>query len=220
MLSHFLRAASVSSLSFVAGVGVDAATITIPATANAGDIAIYWDAPAQNGNFIPDSTITGWTRVINDYTTVAGGGTGSSQRQQVFIRILQTGDAGTTVPGYNGGSTVGARRKIMLVFRGNIPIKTYSFNNYTFEFTTGTPTNKTISTSLAAIPAVAIGMYRAGAVIPSFTFTPTQDGIQNGGSNAAVMYYKTYNSSPSNITIGMTDNSALNYLAGFYLSVT
>jgi hypothetical protein len=215
-----------TSVSFVASVGVDATTITIPATAQAGDIAIFWDAAADSTSFSTpiNTSISGWTKVISQYFNTGAGGSGDQQQQQVFIKILTSGDVGSTITGSSVNTATGARRKIIAVFRGtsisaNSSINNYTFNGFTSEYSSATPANKTITSSSGKTPSIAIALYRIGGSPSTYSFSPTQDGSQNGGLDTTLMYWKMYNSSPSNITIGMTDGGNLNYLGGFYLSL-
>lgn len=71
----------------------DTNTPTIPASAQAGDLAVLFYCLVQN---IVQTDPTGWTRIaiVNDSVTSAG----------LWYRILQAGDAGTTVTMTSGAS--------------------------------------------------------------------------------------------------------------------
>ncbi|RWO94464.1 MAG: hypothetical protein EOQ97_32095, partial [Mesorhizobium sp.] len=107
-------AASVNPVSFLTSAVSTVATITVPGTILAGDIAFLVDA-------IVDSTLTpvypaGWTTI--DEVAVTGAG-GSSTRMICSYKILVSGDAGATVTGM---ASPNPARKSMLVFRGSAPI--------------------------------------------------------------------------------------------------
>lgn len=207
------------TVSFVAGAGVDANTITIPASAQAGDIAVLFDAAADSAAFTINTTISGWTKVISEYALNPGGAGGSAQHQQVFVKVLSAGEPGTSITGSSVTTAPGGRRKAMAVFRRSTSISSFTFSGYTFEYNASAPANRTITSSSGTAPVIAIALYRIGGSANGFTFTPTQDGAQNGGADTALMRWKLFNTSPSNITIGMGDGG-FNYLGGFYLTLT
>lgn len=209
---------AISSLTVVDTANADASTITIPSTAAAGDIAVFCDL-AAGSTVTPNSfTVSGWDKIIEEFSNIASGSTGGIQRAQIFVRILTSADPGTSVTGYSADSTAGARRKVMVVYRANKSISSYVFAGYTFQYLTTDPPSRVIAAGSGVAPLIVFGVYRATATLTS-TFTPAAEGSVLSGTTAQLSY-KSYVSGPLDTTIDINDAGNLNYLAGFYLQVT
>lgn len=95
----------VSSISFQASATSTATTITVPATAAEGDIAILFDTSTTVTNTFP----SGWTSILGRTTT--------GLRTNISYKILASGDPSSSITGI-----AGAARKVMLVYRTDVPI--------------------------------------------------------------------------------------------------
>jgi hypothetical protein len=126
---------SAPTLTFVAQAfqtATTSSTITIPATAAVGDIAILFDRQNNNSNTTL-AVPSGWT-LINTRSV------NPPLRATVSYRILTAGQPGTTIAGQ--GLTA---RKIMVVYRPNAPITTATVLTNT---TSGSPNTTAAAASL------------------------------------------------------------------------
>lgn len=121
-------------------------TITVPATAAAGDIAVLCDS--RMGTSSSAVTPTGWTNVVNYYN--------SPYRLMVSYKVLAAGDVGATVTGIASGTIT---QKIMLIFRpsGLGP----SVNSGTFSTAATVNSMSSISTSATGrgVPSVLLATF-------------------------------------------------------------
>lgn len=202
LLAHSTR---VSSLSFVASATSASSTITIPATAQAGDVAILYDV-ANSGSTPTSVTPTGWTAVRSDSATFS--------RQNSSAAILSASDAGATITGMTGSNWV---NKSLIVVRPNIPATAIVAAGANGEITASTPTDQTVSASAGSIPLVVVAGYTVNGTLGTLTFSPSQDATVSNGIFQRLRY-KIYNSTPADVTVGMADGGT-NWMQSFYLQV-
>jgi hypothetical protein len=112
-------------VTLLAAVTATAASIVMPAGLRAGDLALLFDAPA--GGNSPRVVPPGFTSLYAIATTGSWG-----RHHGVAMRVIASAsEGGTTLTGSAGtvdpGTGVVNSRKILLVFRGNVPIKTATY---------------------------------------------------------------------------------------------
>jgi hypothetical protein len=120
--------ASTTSMTYITNSNSLGTTITIPATATTGDIAVLWDMSLTTTNTVP----SGWTQ-INTATTTA-------MRFTISYRKLGSGENGTTITGMTGTT-----RKVMAIFRGNVVPTTITPTVFGSQATTLTPSNQSMT---------------------------------------------------------------------------
>jgi hypothetical protein len=193
-------AAVVPSLTFVASsfqTTTSNFTITIPATAAVGDIAILFDR--QNTPSAGFVTPTGWTTIATRFV--------STNKVNISYKVLTAGDPGLTITGQ--GTTA---RKIMAVYRPSQPINsvtvvTNSQGGNTSATTTGSSFggfgNLTQDlTAQTQRPILAYAFWSQGAV-STFTRTSTltaEREITDGGGFTWVRMF-VFNPSSSTSTV-------------------
>jgi hypothetical protein len=207
-------AAGGTSLTFVASAiqpGTGFATITIPATAAVGDIAILFDR--QNSTSSTQVTPSGWTQI----TTALSAVTGANQlRITISYRILTAGQPGSQITGQ--GSVA---RKIMVVYRPSTAITTATvLTNSSSVSANSTAAASNLTTNLTAEtlrPILAYSFY-AQTAVTTFTRTSTltaeREITDGGGFTWARMFVFNPGSSTSTInthTMGTSNVAAIKY---------
>jgi hypothetical protein len=178
-----------------------ASTITIPATASSGDIAVLFDTSTTTTDTIP----SGWTRITGVTTT--------GIRQNVSYKILSASDPNTSITGM-GGTT----RKVMVVYRGNILISNVLPTVIGSQATTATPTNQSLTGE--AGPMIAFAVYSATGAVTTRGWSAGSPTEYSSVSTSAI-YVKaliTNSGTPSTTTISMSD-SGTNALQSFRLKL-
>jgi hypothetical protein len=202
VLAHRLRrksgAAVLTSLTFVASAVSNANTITIPAGAQAGDLAVLFDKPV--GTVSGSDPPTNWTSIL---------GAGGTNGLAVSRKLLVGGDPGASVTGITGS---GNSNKVMFVFRPDAPITTVTASTWGQQITANNPTPQTVSASGQPTPLVVFG--GAGVTSGTAAFSTASPAFDSTVANAAglvIAGYKIYNSSPADHSIDMNDlgNNAL-----------
>ena len=208
-------AAGGTSLTFVASAiqpGTGFATITIPATAAVGDIAILFDRQNSTSNTTA-ATPSGWTQI----TTALSATTGSNRlRITISYRILTAGQPGSTITGQ--GSIA---RKIMVVYRPSTAITAATvLTNSSSVSAAAISAASNLTTDLTAEtlrPILAYSFYATTAAV-TFTRTSTltaEREITDGGNFTwARMFVFNPGSSTSTInthTMGTSNQAAIKY---------
>lgn len=143
-------------------------TITIPASAQAGDLAVLM---ATNITVGAQSDPSGWTRIVNQEA--------ASPVLTVWYRIIQSGDASTTVT-TTGGSTDSL--EMVLLRKATGAISSVTVSGETIQQSTGVPSTQVQSASTATNPFIVFGVYACGiAVLSSFSMYFT-GGIAGSGN--------------------------------------
>lgn len=189
-----------SSISFITSASATSgsSTITIPASAQVGDLAILCDFTISASS-IGSATPSGWNVIIDD----GGAASGWYTRAHMVYRIIQTGDPGSSVSGLSAEYN---EEKIMLVFRANSKINSVHFGSVNNERTGNNPSPQTVTTTGVETPLVVLGFYGCGSSgsISPRTFTPAADG-EISSSGQGYVKYKIYNSSPADHSVDMDD---------------
>lgn len=202
VLTEILQNASASS---------SGSTINVPGTVVAGDLLVLLDwavlgSPAA-------VTPSGFTQAF----TVAG----ESSRLSCTYKIAVGGEG--TITGMNGG----ANCKLMVTFRGNIPLTTAVAASTDAEIvgSGGNPNEQVVASGSGAVPLVVLGLYTAAGISSEVTarsFTPAKDSevhVDTGDEDAYIAW-KIYMSSPADVTIDETFVGSRAGLGSCYIAVT
>jgi hypothetical protein len=212
--------APLTTLTFVSGTGVDAASITIPVGGATGDFAVIYDMASNADCGTAPTTPTGWTQIFQKTLNLNSGDPGDCNTITAWGKILAAGEPGSSITGSDWTTAAGARRKIVQVFRPGPSVAVGFTINDLQEQTgiAGDPTSQTIASATGPVPLVTQAMYRGAAGGYTQTHTPAQDGETASGTTAFVRY-KIYTSSPANITaVDMTDSGIHNSLLTYYVT--
>jgi hypothetical protein len=176
-------------------------TITIPATAQIGDLAfligldVFGAAPAPSG-----------------WDTFHSGGFGV-----VAAKIITSGNPGSSVTYASGGSS--NNRGMMAVFRGSRPVVSFSdpapFN---FQATAGNPASQNVSPTPADEILVLAGWSGLGAVSPRTATPPVND--QQGADTRQWVGYAHRQGSSESFTFDMDDEGNMNVFTSGWLQVS
>lgn len=199
------------TLSFVASAVTGGSTFTIPASAQAGDVAILFDRVSNTTT--PTSVVpSGYTQIANNVQ--------ATERGIVSYKKLEAGDPGSTPTGMNGDTF---NSKIATVFRPSSAISTVTVGSVNGQATGDNPSQQTVTVASVQTPLIVFGHY-AGEIGKSYTgitFSPTHDAQIQGNLDANRARYKIYNESPSDTTVDLGDTgSPANILQSFYLRVS
>lgn len=132
-----------------------AATITMPSGVRAGDLALLFDATA--GGNSPRVVPAGFTSL---YAIATTGGWG--RHHGVAMRLITgASEGGTTLTGSAGtvdpGTGVVNSRKILLVFRGNVPIRSATYVPGVSTGSNGNPGTVTLNSGAGTPPLILWG---------------------------------------------------------------
>ncbi|SFU21020.1 hypothetical protein [Mesorhizobium sp. YR577] len=193
----------------VAVVGSNAATITIPADSQAGDLAVMYDFAVGTLSAPPTVTPPGWTAVTNN-------GNGDT-RGITSYRILTGGDPGDTITGMNGDDI---NRKVMRVLRGRQPVTTATSGGWDGNITVvaNSPGNISVPASGGSTPLVVLGFAASRGTVNTFSSSPAFDSAN--AASATRTGYKSYKGTASNHTVSMTQAGDRNGLAAGYFQIS
>lgn len=186
-------------------------SITIPATARAGDVAVLYDVARSSSSAPSLVTPPGWANKINDTITVT--------RFAVCIKVLTGDDPGATIAGMSGDAQ---NEKMIVVFRPNAPISAMVASTFTHEFTNSAPSPQLIAASGAQPPVIVLGGVGGTGLASAFSAASPAFDAQVTASNNLRVGYKLYNSGavPANHTIGANDLGSRTSLWGGYLTLS
>lgn len=207
---RLLTAGRAQAFTFVASATSTGTTITIPATAQPGDLAVLFNAIGASS--VTAAVPTGFTSIID---TSLLGGLGGDNRSIASYKRLVTGEPNSVITGMTGGDA-GFRTMIMLVFRPIGRIAVVTIPAWTGQATDGNPTLQTVVALGLPVPLIVFGLawaFTAGTVAfstasPAFDATVTLD----GGSAYLIVGYKIYNSAPADHSIDKNDDGSGNTL--------
>ncbi|MCC6581670.1 MAG: hypothetical protein IT440_14655 [Phycisphaeraceae bacterium] len=133
-------------------------TITIPASAAAGDIAILFDmATEENGTPSSTGTPTGWTSLklaTEDVDAIYPFGANWCYARASY-KELSSSDPGASVSGMSGDYAID---KMMWVFRPNFVVGSLVASTWSGQATEGNPSAQTISASGQDAPLIAMAI--------------------------------------------------------------
>jgi len=130
--------------------------------------------------------------------------------QEMSAKIADGTEGGTNPSGFLLG----------LVFRGDVPIKTFAAASPNAQITSGNPTAQNVTASSGTPPLVVIGSYWSSGAVNPRTMSPAKDGEVGFISDLGWLAYKIYNSSPSDVSVDMDDEGNNNSLMSLYISVS
>lgn len=190
---------------------VNAATVTIPSSAQVGDIAVFAQFAYNSGGAPGTVEFPGATTVANGLAANSNNG-----RIMCGYKVLTAGDIGVALAGMTGS----VQQKTVRIIR---PSRAVSSITHGSQFTwSGT--------------SAALGTIDASPVAPAFVFgrvfntqsaLTVQGSLPNNGSRldeSLGVNYRTYleiqNTSPATRTIGPSNSTGLLAAQGFYAYVT
>lgn len=189
-------------------------TITVPATAKAGNYAILWDC-AGGASYPTEVWPAGWTKVTESNINM-GAFVGKS-RSVASHKILAPGDIGTTFTGLTGTS-LGSTEKLLLIFPGAYSACTpFSINH---ESTEGDPSAQVVTSSGGTPPFIAFGFSGGvpnGASV-AFDSSSICDEVVVGALDMRVAY-KSFLSAPKDTSFDYADSGTVSHLASFYVNL-
>lgn len=177
-------------ITFVASATSARANITIPATAQPGDLAVLFDI-ATSGSAMSPVVPSGWAQIGTSL-----GGLGDAVMTVASRRVLEAGNPGSSVAGMDGNIE---DAKIMLVFRPTMGTwgAPASGGEIVATGNPGSATSQTIATG--ATPYVAIAAW-GGNAAPDAGFSPAHDGQVTRGATR-IARYRVFNNSPESVAV-------------------
>ncbi len=201
----------VATLTYITSATSTLGTITIPATAQAGDLALYTDICFPSPVEVVPTGFTKWA-----------GGLLNTVRMVSAYKILVSGDPGASITGMNDDND----NKAMIIVRGNIPITSVAYGGATAgtpaqEYTGSNPASQSINAgTLAGAPSVICSTAYGsnGTTTGQVVWSPNEDAIiAAGGGTLGSLYYLVQNT-PANVTIDMPDQGTTNMIASAYFA--
>lgn len=196
------------TLSFVDSATSTGETITIPAGAQEGDVAVLFDWSQQIYWATTELVPTGFISIDQDTvidlyqpdTSVVAS-----------YRELGSGEGGSSVTGMNHS----INRKVMLVFRPSAPISSITITGKTSELTNNDPAAQTSPAGSSPLVKVAVSASNNSA---SFTTEiPTMNKVS---VSSMVAGYLIYNSSPQSQQVDRNDDAWGNWLMSCNIEVS
>lgn len=143
------------------------------------------------------------------------GNTGTNSQHMTLSYKKLIGSESGSLTGQKGTSANG---KVMVIFRGNVPIVTVTPSTPTNSGVVGgNPAAQNILASGGVAPLIVLGCFGASAAINPRTWSPSADGEANASNSLCYVGWKIYNSAPANVSIGMDDEGA-QIMMGLYLA--
>jgi hypothetical protein len=208
-------------VTLLAAVTATAATIAMPAGLRAGDLALLFDAPA--GGNSPRVIPAGFTSL---YAIATTGGWG--RHHGVAMRVITSAaEGGTTLTGSAGtvdpGTGIVNSRKILLVFRGNVPFKTATYVPGVSGGTNGNPGTITLASGVGTPPLILWGCisttahattpFEAPWTTPAFGAEVSVEALRVGFTIV------NRGDTPANQALDMADLGSSNMLTAAYVTL-
>ena len=211
--SRKLRRGGAQGTGFIASAtNQNSATITIPAAAAIGDLAVLFDIGGNSGALAMSwVTPTGWTNINNSTT--------SSPRTQfgASYRVLTLGEPGSSITGVDANDW---EAKVLLVFRRNSIASVAIQDTAGVVNNTTTPADQTITASLGGVPLIAFGFKTVNTGTPTITGFDSEVATATATALAGIVGYSLVEASPVDITAGSADDGNQQTLTSFYLEIT
>jgi hypothetical protein len=190
-------------LSYVTYATTTSQTLTIPATSQVGDIAVYVNRATGIISTPTEVVPSGWTSVSNVTATYT--------RSIIAYKILVSGNPGSSITVMNAtyDSTV------MFIFRPTTTISSLSNASLNGQGTDSDPTAQTVSAQ--STPYIVIGACGSNATCSFNSSWPTATQIINSTGCYVRLGYYIFNGSYSNVTVDMADPGSRNILQSFAL---
>jgi hypothetical protein len=196
-----------------------AQTVNAPADIQAGDLLVLADL----GTAILSTPATVEPPGFNTIINTSGAPAGTGARQIFSYKIADGSEGSTTITGMNGGSS---NNKVLLVFRGNVPIVTATPNTFAGQVSALNPSAQNVAASGGTPPLVIFGIYGVdnSASVNPRTFTvagsPAKDGEVGNSSSDLFVAWKIYLTAPADASIDMDDEGNANVLQSGYIALT
>jgi len=216
--------ASLTALTQVLSATSIATTITAPNDILAGDLIVLADLA---------SGTTGATSVVpTNFTLIADRAVANSGRLVSSYKKADGTESGASITGMAAG-VFGRVAKAMYVFRGNIPVTTFTLLDVGQDSGSGNPAAQTVTASGGAPPLVVLGFYGTtsnGSRVDPRTFTvggsPAKDAELQSVSDGSVLdadvwiAFKTYSVGqvPADAVVDMDDEGDANYMESCYIA--
>lgn len=207
MLHHHLRRVSRTpkTLAYVDYVASGTDTITIPAAAAAGDLAILYDLARSIASAPTLVTPSGWTTLS------------ALQRSPVSAvlsyKILAAGEPGSTITGMNGNI---ADVKTLVVLRATPALAGVTVTDINEQATTGNPNAQTIE-ALTSYPYVVYGVCGGRDALPAWASAWYSDTWWAAYQRVG---YRIYNAAGASCSVDCNDSGTGTFLHSCALVVT
>lgn len=198
------------TLSFVDSATSTGETITIPAGAQEGDVAVLFDWSQEIYWWLEPPTElvpTGFISIDQDSVSSLFRGTSVV----ASYRELGSGEGGSSVTGMNHS----INRKVMLVFRPSAPISSITITGKTSELTNNDPAAQTSPAGSSPLVKVAVA-----ASDNSASFTTEIPTMNKVSVSSMVAGYLIYNSSPQSQQVDRNDDAWGNWLMSCNIEVS
>lgn len=210
------------TLSLVTNTTADARSITVPASAQAGDLVVILAYATNFGGtgYPPIGSPAGWTEITHSYFGPSSGGDGHTLYS--IYKVIVSGDVSASINVINNVSGVNYSTQLY-VFRPTKTIAGVTPSTWLTEITSSNPASQAANASGAGTPVIVLGLAGLRAANPSFsTASPawTSTTSENVGDTRTITGYVLYNTSPQNHTVDMNDLGFANALMSGYISVT
>lgn len=186
--------------------------LVMPSTVQFGDLAVILGCAVGGAS---GSTDAGWTLAL-----YAQSGSGATRLYCAF-KILDGSEADQTYYNYNGSPS---NKAVLLVFRGDSPIRMASAHDAVGEVLDGDPATQICDAGDGSSPLVVLGVWATGTsgLGDTRVFTPSPDATVGVGSTVThEVKYKVYNSAPADTTVDIGDWGALiTAMGSFYVEVS
>ena len=197
---------SVSSVSNSA-----ANTIVIPATSQAGDVAVLLDFAVSSTTAAGAVTPSGWTQIRTDLINAT-----TAVRASVCYKILVSGDIGASITGMSGGTST---RKMLLILKNNRKVTQVTVGSSNGAASDLDPSAQTIAVAGVIPSMVLIAHYASSSAVNPRTTSKTMTEVMGSSTNQYCLYSVVNSRSlAQNITVDMVDNGT-NALQSFYLKL-
>ena len=186
----------------------DSATITVPAAAQSGDIAILVDSTAVGAAATP----SGWTSILSLDNPL------ETFETSISYKILEAGDASSSI---TGQTTTTYSVKIMLVFRPSSTISMVNISSLTNSGeTAAVPSVQTIAVSPYGAESIVIGVIRAYQNEPFINETTWDDSVyvSEGNGNSVKVFYEIQQTNTQRTITTSADYGSYNFAAGFVIN--
>jgi len=207
---QFSKQSQQSTLSFTfvtSATSTDSATITIPASAQSGDIAILVDSTATGTTAVP----SGWNSILSLDNTF---------ETTISYKRLTSGDISSSI---TGQTDTQYSIKIMLIFRPSSSISTVTISSLTNSGeTVDIPAVQTISASTESPQSIVIGMIRAYQSQPFMneTFWNNSVYVTEGDGNHVKVFYEIQSTNTQRTITTTADYGTYNFAAGFVVNAS
>jgi hypothetical protein len=189
------------------GSSTDSASVTIPVSAQTGDIAVLFDSTATGAPALP----SGWTSIYSNDATF---------EVTVSYKILASGEPGTTITGHSSNLTYALKQ--ILIFRPSNSISTVTIGSFVTsgEIST-TPAVQTINAGTST-PTIVFGMIRAYQTQPFINETFWNDSyyLTEANGNHMKVFYEIQTVNTQRTVTATADYGTYNHTLGFILNAS